>query len=245
MRKKWVSRLIAGLGVSILGMASASAHDALAAEYCVPAGPRVALTFDDGPWYNFTPELLSILNEKQVLGTFFVVGQRVRANPETLQLVYEAGHEIGLHTDSHQSLVTLTPTAQNAQIQRNYDAVRAVLPGMPIRYWRAPYGAVPKNLPSVVVDLGLKHQGWSVDTQDWRKPTEEIFLSNALGRVHDRAVILMHEHTYDTRTFLPVLIDKLREKGYQFVVLSDLKAPTCPENVLVVKPDKEPVENSI
>lgn len=196
--------------------------------YCVPAGPRVALTFDDGPWRSYTPEVLAILKEKGVLATFFTVGQRIRIAPDILLLVHQAGHEIGLHTDDHKSLLHLTLQDQNAEIQRNYQAVQEIIPGLPIHFWRAPYGAIPKPLPSIVKDLGLKHQGWSVDSEDWRKPGEEKFLANVLLHVKDGGVILMHEHTQDARHFLPKIIDTLQSQGYQFVILSDLHAPTCP-----------------
>lgn len=205
--------------------------------YCVPEGPRVALTFDDGPWKNHTPEVLNILQDKGVLATFFVVGQRVRAAPDTLRLQHELGHEIGLHTDDHQSLVKLSPIAQNAEIQRNYDAVKAVLPDLPIKLWRAPYGAIPKPYPSVVRDLDLHHVGWSVDSEDWRKPGEAVFYANIFNRIKDGSIILMHEHTVDTRHLLPHLIDTLKTEGYQFVVVSDLHAPTCPVNLLENQPE--------
>src|SRR5690606_31689671 len=51
-------------------------------EQCVPDGPRVALTFDDGPVAGKTPVILNILKEYNVPATFFVLGQNVRYHPE-------------------------------------------------------------------------------------------------------------------------------------------------------------------
>lgn len=232
--------MLSGLLMVLASIVVAGDATAQAQDYCVPQGPRVALTFDDGPWSDFTPKVLEILQEKEVLATFFVVGQRVRASPGVLLMVHQSGHEIGLHTDSHKLLVNLSRPDQDAQLQRNYDSVRSVLPDAPIRFWRAPYGALPNPRPSAAANLGLRHQGWSVDTEDWRRPGQAVYFLNVSNRLRDGAVILMHEHTADTRAFLPRLIDELKEKGYQFVILSDLNAPTCLDNTLVGDPEPAP-----
>ena len=61
----------------------------------------IALTFDDGPDKDFTPQVLDILKQNDVKATFFVVGENVGWNPEILKREYEEGHEIGNHTFTH------------------------------------------------------------------------------------------------------------------------------------------------
>ena len=58
----------------------------------------VYLTFDDGP-AKYTPEILEILTEYDVPGTFFVVGN----TPYTYYIsdIVENSHAIGLHSYSH------------------------------------------------------------------------------------------------------------------------------------------------
>ena len=74
----------------------------------VPTSHKVvALTFDDGPLNITTPEILSILREKQVKATFFVVGERVEQNSELLSQEIAQGHEVGNHTFDHRGYPSL------------------------------------------------------------------------------------------------------------------------------------------
>ena len=49
----------------------------------------VALTFDDGPDPNTTPQALEILKRYGVKGTFFMLGKNVSAYPEVVQKVHK------------------------------------------------------------------------------------------------------------------------------------------------------------
>lgn len=59
------------------------------------------LTFDDGPTTKMTNKILDILDEEDVVATFFVVGKHVKEHPEIVKRAYESGHYIGNHTYSH------------------------------------------------------------------------------------------------------------------------------------------------
>lgn len=67
-----------------------------------------ALTFDDGPTDGPTFRVLASLQKAKVKATFFVVGSRVISNPTVLKAVYDAGHEIGIHTWSYGNNISLT-----------------------------------------------------------------------------------------------------------------------------------------
>lgn len=59
------------------------------------------LTFDDGPTEKMTSKILDILDEEDVVATFFVVGKHVKEYPSLVKRAYESGHYIGNHTYSH------------------------------------------------------------------------------------------------------------------------------------------------
>lgn len=69
---------------------------------------RIALTFDDGPHYKYTAEILDILAEYDVKATFFVVGELAERYPELILRELADGHEVGNHTWSHPRLSRLT-----------------------------------------------------------------------------------------------------------------------------------------
>jgi peptidoglycan/xylan/chitin deacetylase (PgdA/CDA1 family) len=130
----------------------------------------MALTFDDGPWDHYTSEVLDVLGRHGVTSTFFMVGDRVNRSPAMAKRVWEEGHEIGVHTQHHQSLSKISVSQQNLEISQNWEAIRLAVPEAPVYWWRAPYGDVPKPTPSAVNELGLHHKAWSIDTNSSSLP---------------------------------------------------------------------------
>jgi cellulose synthase/poly-beta-1,6-N-acetylglucosamine synthase-like glycosyltransferase/peptidoglycan/xylan/chitin deacetylase (PgdA/CDA1 family)/spore germination protein YaaH len=201
---------------------------------------KIALTFDDGPDPEWTPQILDILKEKHVKATFFIIGANAEANPGLVLRMYDEGHEIGDHTYTHPNLsdtpnemvrIELTAT------QRLFEA----LTGHSMRLFRPPYlgDAEPTDADEIVPvqiaqDLGYTTVGEHVDPLDWTpgKSANEI-LKDALSQIHKPiddykgavSVILLHDAGGDrsqTVAALPILIDKLRAQGYQFVPVSEL-----------------------
>src|SRR5437764_3404263 len=59
--------------------------------------PLVALSFDDGPHPEFTPQVLEILKQHEAKATFFLIGERALRYPEVVARIRAEGHEIGNH----------------------------------------------------------------------------------------------------------------------------------------------------
>jgi peptidoglycan-N-acetylglucosamine deacetylase len=59
--------------------------------------PLAALSFDDGPHPEFTPQVLEILKRLDAKATFFLIGERALRNPELVSRIRDAGHEVGNH----------------------------------------------------------------------------------------------------------------------------------------------------
>ena len=58
----------------------------------------IAITFDDGPGYNSTRRLLDGLKERNVVASFFIVGENAENNKELIKRMYNEGHLICNHT---------------------------------------------------------------------------------------------------------------------------------------------------
>ncbi len=80
--------------------------------------PVVALTFDDGPHPELTPELLDILRHHGVRATFYVIGRNVETYPEIARRIVSEGHEIANHTWSHPALPSLGAARLNQEIEK-------------------------------------------------------------------------------------------------------------------------------
>lgn len=78
--------------------------------------PMIALTFDDGPHPINTLRILEALKKYNASATFFMLGNRVKANPDIPSQVVAQGSEIGTHSMSHPNLVKLNDSDMEIQI---------------------------------------------------------------------------------------------------------------------------------
>jgi cellulose synthase/poly-beta-1,6-N-acetylglucosamine synthase-like glycosyltransferase/peptidoglycan/xylan/chitin deacetylase (PgdA/CDA1 family) len=204
----------------------------------VGAVPRtLALTFDDGPDPEWTPQILAILKQKHVPATFFMIGANMEANPGLVQRVLAAGHEIGSHTFTHPNLADIPPGAVRLELNATQRLFQA-LTGRSMRMLRPPYlaDAEPSDAEEIVPvevaqKLGYITVGTHVDTLDWRMPGVDAMMKSVLRYVsHPNPdlrgnIVLMHDSGGDrsqTIALLPKLIDTLRARGYRFVPVSQL-----------------------
>ena len=178
----------------------------------------VALTFDDGPSSTTTPRLLDILYEKDVLATFFALGNAARNNSDILRRAEKDGHIVASHTMYHQNLVNISSRAAKDDISESKAVFNDILGHTPT-FTRPPYG----NIDNTVRDnVGTPIILWSVDTLDWKNKNVDDILAVTKEQVHDGAIILMHD-IYDTTVdAVPVVIDELRKEGYDFVTVPEL-----------------------
>ena len=215
------------------------------------AKKKVALTFDDGPDPEWTPQILDILKEKNVKGTFFVIGGNAEANPGLIERELDEGHEIGNHTFTHPNLTDTPPEAVPIELNATQRLVQA-LTGRSLRLFRPPYlgDAEPTDADEIepvetAQDMGYITVGEHVDPVDWELPGVDQIVKRTLEQVNGarpdspRNIILLHDAGGDrsqTVAALPIIIDKLRAEGYQFVSVSDLAGMTRDEAMPPLSP---------
>lgn len=153
-------------------------------------GPTIALTFDDGPDPEVTPALLDVLADAGASATFFMLGTRVRRNPEIAQSVRDAGHEIALHGLDHRRLTALNPTEVAASIARGKVELESAL-DVQIRWFRPPYGAHDFRTWRTVRALGMDVMLWGPSLHDWAQESREERWTNVTARPGD--IVLGHD----------------------------------------------------
>jgi polysaccharide deacetylase family protein (PEP-CTERM system associated) len=85
-----------------------------------------------------TQMLLSLLRDRQVKATFFVVGEVVRRHPRLIEAIVAQGHELGCHGMSHRPLWDLTPDDFRRELQEFSATVEELVPGAKPVGFRAP-----------------------------------------------------------------------------------------------------------
>ena len=211
---------------------------------------KLALTFDDGPDPEWTPQILDILKAKHVPATFFVIGANMEAHPGLVQRILREGHEVGNHTYTHPNLADTPLAAVRLELnatQRLFEA----LTGRSMRLLRPPYlgDAEPSDADEIVPieeaqKLGYVTIGTHVDTLDWQMLPVPQMMKLVLKEVSDPNpdargnIILLHDSGGDrsqTVKLLPELIDTMRARGYSFVPVSELGGFTR-EQVMPAQP---------
>jgi len=155
---------------------------------------EIALTFDDGPGPASTRQVLATLARFEARATFFVLGEKVRAAPDVLREIAEAGHEIGIHGDWHDRLLSLrNPDRIVADIERARDSVAAVIGKRPLLF-RPPLGHVSPRTASAAKRLGLTLVGWSVRSRDGlASATAEAVQRRVVEGLQPGAIVLLHD----------------------------------------------------
>ncbi|SCL63322.1 Polysaccharide deacetylase [Micromonospora citrea] len=154
----------------------------------------VALTFDDGPDPQYTPQVLAALREHHVRATFCVVGENARNHPDLIRAIVAEGHTLCNHSWNHDvTLGRRSPEVIRADLLRTSEAIRAAVPGATIAYYRQPGGAWTGSVVSVARELGMTPLHWTVDPSDWSAPGSGRIAATVLAGVVPGSVVLLHD----------------------------------------------------
>lgn len=196
-----------------------ASHKEEVAEILRTTGPKICLTFDDGPSPAITPKLLDLLKQYNVHATFFLVGKNAERYPDLVKRMIDEGHEVGNHSYDHPQLTTLSVDGFMSQINGTNDIIYNAT-GVKPKYLRPPYGS--KN--QVMKDtIPMPFILWNVDPEDWNKTaTKESISQNVLDNVSDGGIVLSHDLYERTYEAYEILIPQLIQQGYQFLTVSEM-----------------------
>lgn len=168
------------------------------------------------------PEILEILEEKEVKITFFVTGRWAKAFPEVFESIIQAGHEIGSHGYQHLNYSTLSLEKNEEEIKRAEEVIMEHTKVKPI-YFAPPSGAYNEHTLRAAEKLGYQTILWSIDTIDWRQgSTKEVILKRVLDKEQLQGKIVLMHPMPETAKALSQLIDSLKEKGITVGRVSDI-----------------------
>ena len=183
-------------------------------------GPRIALTFDDGPG-PYTECLLDGLKERGVKASFFLIGRSVKEYPEAVKRMEEEGHLIGNHTYSHVKLKGLSPEETRREIQKTDEAVYEIT-GKHVAYLRPPFGEWEEDLELTYPVLPVM---WTVDPLDWTTENVEEIVDRVVTQAGENDMILLHD-CYDSSVEAALqIVDRLLEEWFDFVRVDELLIP--------------------
>jgi peptidoglycan/xylan/chitin deacetylase (PgdA/CDA1 family) len=190
--------------------------------------PKIALTFDDGPHATSTPRILETLNRYNIPATFFLVGKHLEKHPGIAREMVAYGHEIGNHTFSHSLLYVSTKNRIRDEISRTHALLRKINGAEP-KYFRPPAGFFTKQVLDIAEQLDYKTVVGDVYPRDPHLPGKEKIVDRVLQRTVAGSIIILHDggstqrvDRSQTLEAISEIIPRLKEKGFEFLTLSEL-----------------------
>jgi peptidoglycan/xylan/chitin deacetylase (PgdA/CDA1 family) len=178
--------------------------------------PIVALTFDDGPLRR-TPRLINLLHNKKTPATFFLLASRL--NARNARLYDDPLFTVGIHGYRHPHYGRLSRYHVARELDRAVARFRRV--GLPVHWFRPPYGELTTSLPRLLAKRNLQGVLWSLDSYDWRGWRGKRLLQRIRQHLAPGSILLLHDQSLALRE-LAALIDTIRDEGYEIVPLEEL-----------------------
>ncbi|MBD8686675.1 MULTISPECIES: polysaccharide deacetylase family protein [unclassified Rhizobium] len=188
--------------------------------------PVVALTLDDGPSARFTHDVLAILKARNAKATFFLTGKEIGENPAQTKMIIDAGHQIGNHSYMHANMAFMGAARVKDEVERTDAAIRAAGYEGDILF-RPPFGKKLVILPWYLSRQDRKTIMWDVEPESYPDVSEspEALAQYVIDHAKNGSIILLHvmyRSRAVSRQAIPLIIDGLRQKGFELVTLSRL-----------------------
>jgi peptidoglycan/xylan/chitin deacetylase (PgdA/CDA1 family) len=198
------------------------------------AANLVALTLDDGPNPDVTPQVLDMLDAFNAKASFFCPGRAIEAYPELAREIIRRGHSIENHSYGHRHHFSLMGMATlRSEIVKAQEVIIQVTGYQPI-YFRAPVGLRSPLLDPVLQSLNLKLVSWTRRGFDTITSNPATVLARLERNLCAGDILLLHDGnsatTQDGKPIvlevLPKLLIALQRAGLQAVALNYLPTKT-------------------
>ncbi|MEU7866041.1 glycosyltransferase [Dactylosporangium sp. NPDC049140] len=196
--------------------------------YALPA-KTIALTFDDGPDPEWTPQITNVLRRHNVNATFFVVGTQVTRHADIVAELARGGDEIGIHSFTHPRLDKLSQWQRELEYSQTQLAVIKAT-GQKSALLRLPYSSSADAIDDanwpLIKDagrLGYLSIMTDTDSRDWSRPGVDAIVRGATPEGDAGSIVLMHDAGGDRKETVEALdrfIPLMQQRGYTFTTIS-------------------------
>ncbi|WFA09899.1 polysaccharide deacetylase family sporulation protein PdaB [Tissierella sp. Yu-01] len=182
---------------------------------------KISISFDAAWGDEFTNDILDTLDKYNVKSTFFLVGFWVDKYPHRVEEIHKRGHEIGNHSSTHPNMSQLSREQIIEELKVTEDKIISITNEKPILF-RPPFGDYDDLLIKTAQELGYYTIQWDIDSLDWKELGVEPVIDKVVKNVTDGSIVLFHNNAKYIREYLPIIIERLQEKGYEIVPISEL-----------------------
>jgi peptidoglycan/xylan/chitin deacetylase (PgdA/CDA1 family) len=177
----------------------------------------IAITFDDGPVRDGTPQVLQILKDANVEAAFFCIGERIAGNEAVIRQLNAEGHMIGNHSYTHAALFDLFSSKKMLAEMQQLDSDLYNVIGKKTRLFRPPYGVMNPNLKKAIIKGNYLPIGWNVRSYDTMATDPDALLQKVTLQIEPGAIFLFHDRCPVTVAMLPDFLKEINARGYRVV----------------------------
>jgi len=187
----------------------------------------IYLTFDEGSLETYVKEVVDVLNDNQVKGTFFLCKTFIEKNPDLIKHMVKSGHSIGNHTFHHENMPSLA-TRENFskylfELKETEDAFYKITNQKMDKVYRDPRGEWSFRDLTIIKDLGYKTFFYSANYDDFsRTLTKEEALNEMMRRYHNGAIYLIHPNNKGNYEALGSFISEMKKLGFTFDLVKNI-----------------------
>lgn len=190
----------------------------------------VALTFDDGPDPEVTPQVLDVLAQHRVHATFFVIGKALAAQPDLARRMLAEGHAIGNHSWQHSRWQNFRLFRwQLRELELGEQALAALQGDQRPLLYRPPVGLKRPELARAVWQRGLTLVTWSLHSRDTFARDPARVARRVLRKIRAGDIVLLHDgHDLGGRRrvlcaeALRLILEGLHARGERCVTVPEL-----------------------
>ena len=153
----------------------------------------IVFSFDDGPNGKKTQNILNTLEDYKMSATFFMLGNKLLNDEETVKKVTNSHSEVGYHSFNHTSFIK----QKISEVKNEYQTSNEIFYSLTshyFKYTRPPYGSYNQK---VLDSIDTPFVRWDIDTNDWRYRDAEYITKYVLENYSNGDIILFHD-SYDT-----------------------------------------------
>jgi len=154
---------------------------------------EVAITIDDGPDPEVTPQVLALLERHGARATFFCIGERALRHPALCREIVARGHSVENHSQQHRHNFSFMGLGGLRRELSQAQTTLAGITGQAPQFFRAPAGLRNPMLDPVLHALGLKLASWTRRGFDTRTRDPQLLLQRLTQGLAAGDILLLHD----------------------------------------------------
>ncbi|MCK9444389.1 MAG: polysaccharide deacetylase family protein [Tissierellaceae bacterium] len=182
---------------------------------------KISVSFDAAWGHEYTPFILDTLDKYNIKSTFFLVGFWIDKYPEDVKEIARRGHDVGNHSTTHPNMSQLSKEKILEEINTTGDKIVELTGKKPILF-RPPFGDYNDLLIQTCEEEGYYPIQWDVDSLDWKELGSQPVVDRVTRNVRNGSIVLFHNNAKYIEEYLPIVIERLQESGYEIVPISEL-----------------------